>query len=544
MSDFDPDAYLKQVSGSDSFDADAYLKAHGPPREEKFNAAQSAVMHGLQGATGGFMDELQGLGEAAGRVAGVKGVGGPMKDMGLAKGGPTIDWETLRDAYTAARDHERASLKQQSEDHPIVSGLANLGGMLVSPINKFGGGMSSGGATLAETGAVMGGVNGLGSSDAKDLAGMAKDTALGAGLGYGGGVVAQKAAPYLEKGIEKLSAGAGDAAERFGARALGAERGTIKSLGIDKVKGAARQMLDEGGFSPFASTEDLVERNAALKAKGGGMMGQAYDAIDNAGASTFNPQQAASEVDSQLGDFYRSPINRGETNQFNNTIESILARDNGAGGNIPLRDAQSLKEELGKVANWKNTLNITDKEKMARSAYGIVSKQIDEAMASGASTLDKAGLSETLSAGKGLYSNASTAEKLLENKLAREQGNKMLGITDWSLLGGGLGAAIPTGGASIPATMAMTGAKKYLEKYGPQQAALGLNKTSQLLSKSPAFAALAQRNPQAFNAIVVNFAQKAGPGLSRVASDGRAKPDFVSKPMDDKDAKSSFLEGN
>ncbi len=528
MSKFISDEDMEKIDPAKSrgFISDDQMKALDAP---KYNATQSAVMHGLNSATGGFSDELQGLGEAAGRVVGVEGAGGPMKDMGMAKGGPTIDWETLRDAYKAARDHERQALSQQSKEHPAASAVGDVAGMVASPLNKVVGGMS-----IAKGGAVLGGVNALGNTEKEDAPGMLEDTALGAGLGFGIGKVAGAASPYLEKGLEKAGSGARSLAEKFGARAMGAERGTIKSLGIDKVKAAAGQMLDNGGFSSLGSTEDMMAKNAALKAQGGEMMGKAYKAIDDAGASTFNPLDVASKVDSQLGGFYRSPINKGVTGQLENTLESILMRGE---KNIPLSEAQALKEELKQVANWKNTLNPTEKEIMARKAYGIVNGAIDDAVASGSKVVDQAGLSETLANGKELYGKAATGEKLLENRQAREQGNSIIGLTDAITGAGALGYGGTTGDWKGAGAVVL--AKKGLQKYGAQNAALGLNKVSQMLMRSPSFASLAERSPQAFNSLASNFAKKLAPAeaLQKVAGPDQA-------PIDDDKAKQSFLEGN
>lgn len=520
---FDPDAYLMQKTAQADFDPDAYLADRAEPEPKKYGTAETAIMQGLQGATGNFLDEISGAGEAAGRAVGVKGLGGSFGDVGFSDEGPTLDWETLRDAYRNARDKKRGVLKEQSEESPALSMGANLAGAVASPLNKLTGGLS-----LAGGGALLGGVNALGASESEDFPGMAQDTAIGAGVGGALGKAVDVASPYIQKGIEKVGGGAKDLAEKFAARALGAERGTIKKLGADKVMQAGRQALDEGVISPLASTEDMLARNSALKSKGGEMMGKAYQAIDDAGASTFNPLDAAANVEQELGGFYRSPINRGETNQLENTLESILMRGDAdkvipGTGNIPLRAAQDLKQELGKVANWKNNLNITDKEQMARDAYRIISDHIDDAVAKGSDAIEQAGLSEALNTGKSLYSNASASEQLLDNKLAREQGNKLLGITDWGLLGGGLGAAVPTGGASIPATMAMTAAKKGLERYGSQNAALGLDKISKALMKSPKMAELATNNPGVFNA----FAQRMGTALEgRMgnAAENKSKP--------------------
>lgn len=156
------------------------------------SALATGVMHGLQGATGGLMDEIQGAGEAAGRLVGVKGAGGPMKDMGLAEGGPTHDWAILKDAYQRARDHERQTLAEQEKQHPDIAGAANLAGAVVSPINKLTKGMS-----LAKAGAVMGGINSFGKSEKEDLPGLVGDTTIGAGTGA-----------LIGQGLSKLGSGA------------------------------------------------------------------------------------------------------------------------------------------------------------------------------------------------------------------------------------------------------------------------------------------------------------------------------------------------
>lgn len=475
-----------------------------------------------QGASLNFWDEIAGAGEAIGQSVGVKGLGSSnFSDIGLTTPLALDENRDFSQAYTEGRDKWRGEDATARSDNPGSYMAGELGGGVASafiPGLNVAKGASL--ANIAGKGALQGGLMSLGGSEAEDISGLAKDTGKGAALGGAMSGVIGYAAPKIgdaiDWGIGKLASGSDDVAERLAGRALGAERGTIKKLGLDKVKAAGRQALDEGVLSPLASTDDLIARNAAVKSRGGEMMGEVYDAIDDAGKSTFNPMEAASKVEGELGDFYRSPINRGEANQLDNTLESIRMRvpENMSSGPgdafIPLTEAQKLKQELGKVANWKNNINVTEKEKMARQAYGIVSSQIDEAVESGAQQIGSDGLLDTLKQGKQLYGNASTADSLLENKLAREQGNKILGLTDWGVLGaGGAGAAF-TGGASIPGTMALLAGKKGLEKYGAQTSAIGLDKVSQMLKKSPKMAELYSSNPQVFNSMANRLASKMG----------------------------------
>jgi len=472
---------------------------------EASNPGTAAVRQFVQGTTGNFSDEAAGGMEAAGRAIGLKGVGGPMRDISIADGGPTLDWEVLKDAYRRARDQEREALKKEAKEHPKTAALANLAGAIASPINKI-----MPGASLAKSGAVIGGVSGAGASEAEDAQGLLIDTATGTVIGGVAGKAAQKIAPVIEKGAraarEKVGEKAKSAADWLSARALGAERGTIKSLGADKVKAIGRYALDEGVITARGSTDQKIARNLAKQQAGADKMNAVYDAIDEKGLSTFNPLDAAVEVDSKIGGFYRSPINRGETNQLENTLESILMRGD---KNIPLKEAQSLKEELGKVANWKNKLNITDKEKMARDAYGVVSSRIDEAVDKGAKEIGSNDLLETLKEGRRLYSLSKGAEQLLENKLAREQGNNIIGLTD-AITGGG---ALTYGAVSgdYEGAIGIVAAKKVLSRYGAQNAALGFDRVSKMLLREPKFAAIAKSNPATFKAIVSNLTRKVTP---------------------------------
>ena len=430
-------------------------------KDQDISELESGLRGLAQGASFGFSDEITGAIESA----------------------------LSNKSYEQARNESRAAYKDAEEANPISYNAGNIGGAAATAFIPGLGEMN-----IAKA-AALGGVSGLGASSEDSVGGQLIDTAKGAGIGAAVGKIADIASPYVSKGISKLSSSANDTAERLAARSLGAERGTIKKLGQDKVQELGRYALDEGLITPLSSTDDIIERNLAKKAAGSSKMNEVYSAIDDAGKSSFNPLEVATKVDEKIGDFYRSPINRGETNQLENTLESILMRGE---GNIPLSEAQILKQELGKVANWKNNINITDKERMARDAYGIVSSHIDDAVESGAKEIGSDGLLETLKQGKQLYGNAKGADELLTNKLAREQGNKLFGLTDSIATGSAATAVGPTGLLAFPA-------KKVIESYGPQSAAIALDKVSKALLKSPQMSAVYKSNPMLFQKIASKF---------------------------------------
>lgn len=423
---------------------------------EKSNPV-SQLESGLRGAAQGI-----GMGFADETTGGLEAL------WNKVKGDP----RAFGDLYKQYRDESRSNYNAAEEANPITYGggqiAGGVGSLLIPGLNVAKG---AGLAATAGKAALQGGLTGIGSSEADDLSGLAKDAASGAAIG---GVLGS-AGHAIGAAIPKVGEALDSTAEKLAGRALGAERGTFKKLGEDKIREAGRYALDEGIVTPLASTESMAARNAATQQRAGRGMGDVYKAIDEQGASSFNPLDVAGKVDEKVGSFWRSPINRGETNQLENTLESILMRGD---KNIPLTEAQTLKQELGKVANWKNTLNITDKERMARDAYGVVSGAIDDATEQGAKAIGKEALTDTLKQSKKLFGNSKTAEELLSNKQAREQGNRMFGLTD-SIVGAGAFAGGPA------TSLAAVGTKKLAERYGMQTAAYSADKLANIVKSTP-----------------------------------------------------------
>ncbi len=212
-------------------------KMDSPEIYESNSALGSGSRKLLSGLEGGFSDELAGLNEAATRMSG----GVDDKGQRFAPGSkeendinPTLDWHVLKDAYLRARDHRRDELKKDSNDHPIISGAAELGGAVMSPINKLVGGMSA-----ARGGLALGAINGLGNSDADNVADMALDTGKSAALGGtigsaidGVSSLAGKGSDYLKKlASEKL----GQNVEFTPAANAQAVEDAAKKLGLDNI---------------------------------------------------------------------------------------------------------------------------------------------------------------------------------------------------------------------------------------------------------------------------------------------------------------------
>ncbi len=424
--------------------------------------------------------------------------------------------EVSPDDYLTARDNYNKQTEKLKSDNP-KSFYAGMGaGGVVSALATPGLAAAKGatvGARLlsaAKTGAVIGGVSNPGDVEGQYSGLQLPERIQNAGVGMGAGALVQGAGEAIGPAIKSVGNGLKDFAETRAAKSMGATKALFKSEGRDGVRDIGRRALDEGIVSPLASTDEMISRAEALKVKGGAKMGEVYKTIDDAGASEFNPQQVATNVDEKIGGFWRSPINSGETKQLQNTLDSILIRGE---DNIPLQEAQKLKEELGKTANWKNKLVISDKEQMARDAYGVVSKAIDDAAENGSQKVGVDGLKKTLQQGKSEYSTGANALKLLDNKSAIE-GNKTLGLTDTIVGMGGYAALGPKG-------LAILAVKKITEKYGNQLAATSANNISKFLLRDPELALLAQKSPDVFRYVANQIEAKsaslnspsAGPNL-------------------------------
>ena len=438
------------------------------PLESK-SMTESGLRGAAQGATLGFADELTGVGEAL--LDTIRGKEGKFGDL-----------------YRKHRDESRREYDLAKADNPWSYGAGEFGGgaatMIVPGLNAAKGASV---LNIAGKAALSGGLYGIGDTKADTLSGIAEEAGKGAALGFAGGALGSAVGKTAEamarsRMAQKLAnwtASKGDnAAEYLAERALGVERATRDSLGEKKVRDAARYALDEGIISPLAGTKKMIARNKGAMSAAGAEREALYKAIDEAGASTFNPLNVASQVDEKVGGFWRDPIHKSESKQLENMLESILMRGE---GNIPMTEAQTLKETLGKVANWKNSQNLTDKERMARDAYGVVADAIENSAREASGKLNRPGMAEELLRQNKNMEASATAAKLLRKKLARG-GNRAISLTDFVVgAGGAFGGPI--------GSLKAVAAKKALERFGPSMAAVGVDRTAKLIRQSPELAA-------------------------------------------------------
>lgn len=496
---FDPDKFLEKKA---RFDPDKFLEKIEGNKEDSGGAFMSALESFGKGATLGYLPQIQAKSQPiTDRIYN-------LLNLGEVEPAPLSQLTKNSTEYIKARDLNIRRQKQQEKEFPKTTKVSEVLGGIASSV-AVPASRATGIARLAKSVGSAGAYGAL--SNPEDIEGTinelqldqrAKNAVISALTGLG----AEAGLKAIEKLSKPLADSIIDTARRRAAKALGAERATSRELGEEGIlevgEFALRNKASEfpGGkekriISPslFDNTKKMAQRIEQSQSAAGKRMGEVYESLDEAGIKEFSPYQTALKIEEEVGDFWKSPINKAEQRQLENTIESVVMRN--PSGNISFREAQKLKEELGKVAKWNNKINVTDKEQMARDAYGIVNRAIDEAVEKGSEKIKDPNLLNSLKEAKTLFSSTKKAEKLIENRLAREQGNKFFGISDYML-----GA----GGAPImgPKVLALVGAKKVLDRYGSQGAAIALDNIGQQISKIPNIANLFQKNPVAFQVAI------------------------------------------
>ncbi len=162
---------------------------------------KSALKGGIQGSTFGFGDEASAaIDTGISKIPGVRSIAEYLNS--LAGGHPgTSSLSDPNKTYAQRRDEYRDLNTQAAKDNPLTYLGGEIGGSLITPGPK-GSSLIKRAASVAGQGAA----SGLGHSEAHTLEGVAKDTAIGGGIGLGAGLAGEG----IRKVGSKISEKAGD----------------------------------------------------------------------------------------------------------------------------------------------------------------------------------------------------------------------------------------------------------------------------------------------------------------------------------------------
>lgn len=253
------------------------------PAGDSFSDKLNTILqHGAQGAAVGFGDELAGLTEAAGQVVGLEGTGGPIKDIGISKAGPSLDLERLKQAYERGKARQLEIFEQTAQENPVLATAADIAGGIVSPLTKVGA-VGSAAAKLAPIigkaaplakyapqiaeGAVLGAIEGAGRADTDNTP---TGSIIGGLLGGAGGAIVGKLGSMLKaqpltSAAESLEASAAnDALASIGGTSKDFRKefsiGGLTRPDIKRMKGIGSTLLNKDIVGLKGGLEDVISK--------------------------------------------------------------------------------------------------------------------------------------------------------------------------------------------------------------------------------------------------------------------------------------------
>lgn len=449
---------------------------------EEPSTLEALARGGGQGLSLGFSDELTG---------GVKAL------IDEITGGGSVMTPTFADKYRTYRDQSREANLEAEKAHPVAYGGSRFVGAVAPAVAAT---VATKGAaapaalrflapaTAAEM-AALAGVEGVGYSESSNPVDIAKDAALSSLMGYGVG----KAVPMAGRTVKSLMEGgsetARESADFMASKALGLTKGLRKKFKLDpsKTRDIGRRALEEGVITPLSDATEMATRASALRDVSGGRIGAIMESLDQAKIHRPSASRMMTKL-AQGGEKYMgfegaAPIMRqyktamGDLNryQLNPTFENL----------------QRLKKVYKDLAYPKGVPQET--KYGFQDAFHAIKREMEDAIDEG---VQKLASSKALSRqphtrdlveeipsiyrkAKADYGASKMMQAGLEDRIAVEEGNRMIKLTDF-MVGGAVG--IP--GGIVPAVGAVA-AKRGIEKYGYQVGSVAMHNLAKVLQQAP-----------------------------------------------------------
>lgn len=465
---------------------DDLIKAHKQEvkaQRIKNTEAESAFQGGLQGASFGFADELEGAGRAA-----LQAYQNPQK-RGLNE---------LVGSYKSFRDQARARYEQARQDNPLSYtggevagsiGTAFIPGIGLLNVGK-GATTAAKLATAANTGALIGAGTSTADLTEGDAKGLAKDVATGAATGAaiqgvlsGAGSVAQGIANRFKDIPEQRAVKAVTGQNISGLRQISGT--TLKSAGdIDaankRIIKVGRDILDEPGvLGPLSKVEDIAPKLSEAREKYGKLIGEIGTKIDDAVPQAVDAKNIANQIVA-----YAEKVP--ETIQGQKLRDKLLeeAANFEKIGNLSFADAQAFKNQFKyKPVDADVLISNQDATNKIRS---IISKEMDRT----AETLSTQGPQEVkdlignYQLYKSKYGSFKAASDAATDRIQKNLTNRFVSPSDYGIGSAvGLAQALSQGGPSL-STLAAGAAAAGVNKFARERGSALAAKTADSIIKA------------------------------------------------------------
>jgi hypothetical protein len=438
-----------------------FLAQNSKKELDQENTFTDTVRKIAQGGAAGFSDELAGGLEAGGRMLGVKGAGGPIRDISLQE--PSFD---LQGAYIEGRDLEREKLKQAEMSSPIVGSVAEFVGAGISPVNKIGKGLS-----LAKQAALSSGIYGLGSSEEETVVGDLAKAGENATVGLVNGKAFSKILP--KKGLASK-------AEQLAENATGATAAQSQKY----ADNAGRELLDRGIVAFGDTPEKIAEKSGLLIKQAERTIDSTLKALDKQGV-TVSVDNIVTNLEQKAAQLASDPSQAPVVRKLKTLINDIIETGN---SKIKPSDAEITKRGYNKIArNWLDP----EQGQAGKIAYLAYRDAVEQS----AQIVDPSLAKEFIGAKK-VYALMNPIVDAAERRAAQLNQQPMGGLLDVASAGAGGAVAGPIG------VIAGVGTAAARRSIAPRLSSSMAVIVDEAAKKLPTLNYLTLSNPSAIDAFV------------------------------------------
>lgn len=356
----------------------------------------------VQGATGGFADEVGGFARAL-----------SASRKNEREGGYSAIKKDVAREVTAARDQ---FAKEQAAD-PRAFMLGTVAGGAATSFAPGLGVLGAAKGTVGAAGlvgraAAQGAVTGAGFSDANNVRELAAGAVTGAALGAGTAGVLGGAGKTLGVGSKWLAKGAQRREDmRLIQAVTNGAKPTSKQLVARHAEDVAKQLRAEG-WTPrmLAKADKALDTVLDTTMDAGKKIGKAYETIDEAGALGIRPKGFTREIDSMMREIGANPALTGQRRALSG-LKKQIQKDFGKTGYVSLERAHDFASALGKGAfNGAKALSEQEAKVFGRQIAGRLNGVLKDRVAAIAALGDNVAETSALSA-RPAFSGAVKAGK-------------------------------------------------------------------------------------------------------------------------------------
>jgi len=468
--------------------------------------AQNSLLFGLRPVVGGIAGSI---GSGIGTYLGARNRG---EDVGSSIGQA---FDEAKSSYEPSRKEAYEEQENASSEHPVAYGAGSLGGAIATaPLIP-----AKGLKGAAALGAGMGAAESV-SSGKTDASDVVKSGLIGAGTGL-----------VLHKGMEKLGGSvtkglknSADSAQEFAdAMAMKTSGGMLKDFRLenDKVSKGVDSLgkfaLDNGIVQAGDKVQDVAEKSTAFRKKAGDALSSIYSkankAIEDNAASLakdvtpgetklltsggmsvpekltekgFNPSVDKPEILKRVKESLGNKEGKAAAVSKVEAYLDQLVEDHGDNLLDP-KTANDIKSSIDQSINYaRNPLNPDPvKEQAFKELRTYVNEKILDHIDDIGKKIGDPELASKLKEANKNYGFSKSLERMSGDRVARNEANRMFGLTDTIAGGAGMAAGAATHGT--PGALVGLGAglvNKLGRTYGPGIIASGANKAAPILEKT------------------------------------------------------------